>query len=157
MDRCVGQVCDRTAMGTSQLASSTLTQAWDKMVQGRFPRGGDTLAETQGTSRREQGEEVKTEQAEETGCPGLAEAVGVGADGGSVSLEPNSARPEIGQMVKAKGVVRLCPEKVFSRKKQAQAYLCFLPTLLCLCLATAQHSGPGASLAAFPKGQGSPH
>ena len=71
--RQIGQACDTTSMGTSQHASykaSTLTQA---SGQGRLPRGGDTSAETQGTNRREQSEEVKTEQAEGTGCPSLGD------------------------------------------------------------------------------------
>ena len=71
----------------------------------------------------------------------------------------------------ARGSMSLNPRLVVSRAEEArrpslrgqgavpedQAYLCFLPTHLCLCLATIQPPGPGTSLAAFDQKPGAPH
>lgn len=52
--------------------SSTLTQAGDRW-SGKASRRKQHSADTRRTSRWELGEEVRTEQAEETVCPELRE------------------------------------------------------------------------------------
>ena len=134
---------------------------WGQGGQGRLPGGGDTSAETQGNSRKEQGEEVRTEQTEGTGCPRSGEELGHGNR--QMLHKPGSqGRCELRQERQVEPRRQGClhpgesgqPLKVLSRERQGQASLCFLPTHLCLCLATAQPPGPGACLAAFDQRPG---